>query len=118
MATATADQTEQTTNGEPAKEKKKIEPREYAITSEVVLNFSSEALADKSIAKLKEMAGEDGKLTVAARVGRAYGINQIVALKALAGAVDLDGDYDVTASSASKHFPKVKSVTKPSVSFG
>ncbi len=117
MATATADQTE--TNGaDPAKEKKKIEPREYVITQKCVLNFSSDALTEKSLEKLKEMAGEDGKLTVNARIGLALGINQVVALKMLAGAVDLDGDYDVTASSASKRFEKVKSVTKPSVSFG
>lgn len=111
-----ADQTGAVTSP-PAEDTKKTINREYVISRELELDLSTAAGEKASLEKLKALASE-GKLTVAARTGRAMGFNQRKALENLAGIRELNGDYDVVAASQVKRFANVKTETKPTLSIG
>jgi hypothetical protein len=96
---------------------KKDTNRDYVISTELELDLSSAAGEKQAIETLKKHA-RDGKITVAARTGRAMGFNQRKALETLAGVVPLNGDYDVVAASATKRFVNVKTETRPTLSIG
>lgn len=120
MATTQTPPAAAPTNGGAADTPKaKPQPRPYKITTtEMNLDLSSVVSEKAAIELLKAYVVDDEPLSVTIKIGRSIGLQPKEALKNLAGVYELDGDYDVTAESATTTFKQVKSEVKPSISIG
>jgi hypothetical protein len=101
-------------------EKKGAVKRDYGVFQELSLDLSDVATL---VANLQKVAGiaegeEGGTVVVLARVGVGTGITPKTGLTAVAQDVELEGSYEVIASSSITHFENVKTKQARAVEIG
>lgn len=96
-----------------AAEKKPAVKRDYSVFQTLKLDPSN---AVETAQKLSAFG--EGEVVVLVRIGTGTGFNPKGGLEAVAGDVELSGDYDVVADNSINHFDGVKSETKRVVSIG